>query len=121
MYANQPEVKKYVDMDDALARVRGNTKLYRRMLQLFLDNKEVASMKENLNAGNLEQAATDAHTIKGMTGNLSLPMVFEISMKMMEQLRKGEYDAVLADSFFAAYETTRENIEKIMEEIDTQA
>ena len=120
MFANQPEVMQYVNMDDALARVRGNKKLYRRMLQLFLDNKEVASLKASLESGNMEQAATDAHTIKGMTGNLSLPMVFEISIKMMEQLRKGEYDVSLADSFFAAYDTTLDYIRKVMEELDAE-
>lgn len=120
MYANQPEVKQYVDMDDALARVRGNKKLYKRMLMLFLDNKEVASLKESLEAGNLEQAATDAHTIKGMTGNLSLTKVFTLSMELMEQLRGGTYDKEVAEAFFQAYDATREHVEKIIAEIDAE-
>lgn len=98
--------KKYLDLESGLERVRGNKKLFRRMLDLFLKSAEFASLEEAIAADDHQKAEASAHSIKGVAGNLSLTLLFETSAKLMEEYRKGapqmetiaEYREVLKDT-----------------------
>ena len=107
-----------INLKEGLARVRDNKKLYRRMLGMFLESGEFAAMEESLMEKDYGKAADAAHALKGMTGNLSLTALFNISTKMMEELRQG----VASDESYAAlksaYSQTRAYAEEIMQELE---
>ena len=107
-----------VNMKEGLGRVRDNKKLFRRMLGLFLESGEFASLEEYLVQADYEKAADAAHAIKGMTGNLSLTELFRISAKMMDELRQGVASEELIAEFRVAYSQTRLHVEEIMQELD---
>lgn len=109
---------KYIDLDAALARIRGNKKLYRRMLGLFLQSTEFDALEESLAQGDLAKAGEYAHSIKGMTGNLTLTAVFELSTQLMNQLRAGTRDEQTIAAYRDALEKTRMYVSEVLPELE---
>jgi HPt (histidine-containing phosphotransfer) domain-containing protein len=106
--------KKYVDMETGLARVRGNTVIFKKMLGMFLQSKEFAAFEESLEKQDYSKAADLAHAIKGLTGNLALTPLFEESTKLMNQLREGKYDEAALQNYRAILTETRAEVEGIL-------
>ena len=110
----------YVNVKEGLARIRDNKKLYRRMLGMFMESGEFATLEDYLAQKDYAKAADSAHAIKGMTGNLSLTQLFTISTKMMEDLRQGVASEESEAAFRAAYGQTRVYVQEIMDEMDAE-
>ena len=110
----------YINVKEALGRVRDNKKLFRRMLGLFLESGEFATLEDSLMQKDYAKAADAAHAIKGITGNLSLTELFKISTRMMEELRQGVASEESQADFRAAYSQTRKYVEEVMTELDGQ-
>ena len=110
--------KKYIDVDSGLARIRGNTAIYKKMLMLYLQSVEFDAFDEALAEQNLSRASEIAHAIKGMTGNLSLPLLFGISTKLMGQLREGELSQVDVAQYHVILKETRHFVEKVLESLN---
>ncbi|MCL1805569.1 MAG: Hpt domain-containing protein [Clostridiales bacterium] len=108
----------YINIKEALTRVRDNKKLFRRMLGLFMESGEFANLEDSLMQKDYGKAADAAHAIKGMTGNLSLTELFKISTRMMEELRQGIASEESQADFRAAYSQTRLYVEEVMAEMD---
>ncbi|MDR1117630.1 MAG: Hpt domain-containing protein [Oscillospiraceae bacterium] len=102
------EMKIYVDVESGLSRVRGNKTIYKRMLQLFLQSEEFASFEAQLEAKDYQRASEVAHGIKGMTGNLGMPRIFEMSADLMVKLKDGPVDESIIDEYRDILEKTRE-------------
>ena len=108
----------YVDMDGALQRMRGNKKLYARMLELFLQGTEVQAFEEHYAAGDMEAAGRDVHAIKGVTGNLSLTPLFDASVELLGLLRAGETPSPeKAAEFRVIYDATRNETEAVIAQL----
>ena len=47
MYVNEkyPDYKKFIDLDTGLGRIRGNKKLYKRMLGMFAASEEFGKLE----------------------------------------------------------------------------
>lgn len=112
------EIKKYLDLEAGLARVRNNKSLYKRMLGLFTKSQEFAAFEQALADNDLQRAADVAHAIKGMTGNLGLTRVFELSSKLMEQLRLGAADQAVIEDYRSALEITRACVDEAVTQLD---
>jgi len=108
---NLPEnLKEYIDVVGGLGRIMGNTKVYLRLLGIFADSVEFDNFKESLEAGDLEKASEIAHAIKGMTGNLSLTKLFDISSTLNVELKEGIKNDELIAQLFDAKDKTLEYI-----------
>ncbi len=107
----------FVNVGEALARVRDNKQLYQKMLDMFLESGDFASLEESLLQKDYRKAADIAHAIKGMTGNLSLTRLYAASSRLTEELRQeASVDEALAE-FWAAYSKTRIHVEAIVKEM----
>jgi HPt (histidine-containing phosphotransfer) domain-containing protein len=84
-----------VDVDEALDRMLKNEKLYTRMLAKFPKILDEMPVLELLRKGDFNEAVTNAHTLKGATGNLSLTPLFEGYTKIVDCLRNGDNDTAL--------------------------
>ncbi len=90
-----------LDVEDGLARVGGNRKLYRDLLAKF--RRDFASstkdIRQNLAKDDLNTAERIAHTVKGVAGNIGAGGLQEKATELDEAL-KGEqearYEALLA-------------------------
>lgn len=116
-YTNS-DIKKYIDVDDGLRRIRGNKKLYKRMLDMLLTSEEFDKLKNELAAENYDEAEKAAHSIKGVTGNLSLPELFSVSVDLMQQLKNGAPDIDTIAYFWEVWDITKDYVVKVIEELN---
>lgn len=78
-----------IDIPSAKERFMNNEALFKKFLFKFPANTVMADLEQHLEAGNLEEAFRDAHTMKGMVGNLSLYKLMGIAGTVTEALRAG--------------------------------
>ena len=107
--------KGYIDIDDALKRVGGNKGLYIRLLGRFIDGNHIDGLGSALSSGDLEAAAHLAHTLKGVSSNLSLQKVASLSAALEQAVKNGEDHKALWDELTNAYAVTIELIAEISE------
>ncbi|MBD5128988.1 MAG: hypothetical protein HDT43_03560 [Ruminococcaceae bacterium] len=75
------------DTDDALTRFMGNTELFERMLKKLPKVVEEAPVMPYLKSGDPDMAMTNAHTLKGVIGNLSLTPLYNGYAEVVDLLR----------------------------------
>lgn len=85
-----------IDTEEALGRFMGNASLYERML-----GKLTAAVSDNevmpcFEAGNNDEALAKAHTLKGVTGNLSVTPLYSAYSDIVSLLRAGKPDEAKA-------------------------
>jgi CheY-like chemotaxis protein len=86
-----PETLAGFDLQAGLARLRGNKRLYRKLL-LDFGNKYAgvaAEIRETLEAKDLKQAHSLIHNLKGLAGNLAAADLLSAAIEM-EKLVKGD-------------------------------
>lgn len=89
-----------VNTNEALARFMNNSALYVKMLGKFPKAVSDANVSAHFNAKDYESAVSAAHTLKGVTGNLSLTPLYKAYTDIVALLRAGEPDkaeAILND------------------------
>ncbi len=79
------------DIEDAMHRFMDNTALYERMLKKLPEVIAKAPVKEFLDSGDMETVLSNAHTIKGVVGNLSLMKLHEYYTQIVEYCREEDY------------------------------
>jgi len=79
-----------VDVQDGLKRFVNKAALYEKMLKKFPAAAEELPVANAFTSGDLEQALANAHTLKGMTGNLSLTPLYEAYTDIVALLREGK-------------------------------
>ena len=63
------------------------------------------------------KAGEVAHGIKGMTGNLSLTKLFDVSTTLMNELRAGTRNEETIADYRDAYEKTLMHVKALVEEL----
>ena len=81
--------EEYINVEDALKRVGGNMGLYKRLLTRFTDEDHIGPLEEALNTGNTEEASHLAHTIKGVSANLSLIKLAAVAADLEHKIKGG--------------------------------
>ena len=103
----------YIDMDDALKRVGGNKALYKKLLGRFVDGNYIEAIETALQSGDKDESARQAHTLKGVSANLSLERVRALSIELEETVKAGGDTAPGLAELKQAYSTTIEMIAAI--------
>lgn len=78
-----------VDVDKALARMKGNKDAYRNFLIEFFEDPDFVALGSTIAAGNAQKAFEYAHGLKGMAANLGLDEVRSRLGVLVEILRPG--------------------------------
>jgi HPt (histidine-containing phosphotransfer) domain-containing protein len=91
-----PESLPGINLADALKRVSGDKRLYRRLLLQFREHSADAAgqIKAALEAGDRAAARSVAHTLKGVAGNLGAEALYRSAPKLELSLRKGHFEPV---------------------------
>lgn len=94
-----------IDIDSGVERFSGNEMLYEKFLHRFADDKSYSELVTALSAGDCDAAFNAAHTLKGVSGNLSLIRLKNLVSKQVEYLRAGNLDAakLMMEDISAAY------------------
>ena len=103
----------YIDVDGALKRVGGNMDLYKRLLGRFVDGNNFAELTSAISSANTEEAAHQAHTVKGVSSNLSLLKIADLSAQLEQLIKNGDDYGACFSELEQAYEITVKRIAEI--------
>lgn len=80
-----------LDLDTALMRVGGNKALYKSLLACFQrDNVDVVNrVRAAIEAGDLQRAREQTHSLKGVAGNLAMTDIFVTARDLEGQIKQG--------------------------------
>jgi type II secretory pathway predicted ATPase ExeA len=81
-----------VDTDGALKRFMNNVGLYERMLKKFVVTAPGLEVLSYIEAGDIDKSIENSHTLKGITGNLSLTPLYEAYTDIVALLRSGDVE-----------------------------
>jgi HPt (histidine-containing phosphotransfer) domain-containing protein len=104
----------YVDAEDGKKRVMNNTKLYVRLLGKFKDETKLEPVFAAVAAGRYEEAQGLAHTLKGVTANLSLK---ELNLRVQEleaQIKTQAVSNETVEAVTSCFAETLDRIDKVM-------
>jgi len=104
----------YVDIDDALKRVGGNLDLYKRLLGRFVDSDQLTDLEDAIRSEDQEHIRRAAHTLKGVSANLSLGKIRLLSLDIELAIKNGlDYSAIMTE-LREAYDETVKIISEIV-------
>lgn len=81
------------DYEDVLGRLY-SAALVQKFVGKFLSDKSFQLLEDSLKTGNYEEAFRAAHTLKGVTQNLSFTKLYHSSHELTEALRTKQYDLI---------------------------
>lgn len=79
-----------IDYDEAMDRFGGNEALFERLASKFLDDTHFAALEQALADGDDATALREAHTLKGVAGNLSFADLYAAISDVNAALREGD-------------------------------
>lgn len=79
-----------VDVDTGLKRFMNNEALYMKFLNKFLTEPTYEQLQECIQKGDYPEAFRQAHTLKGVSANLSLTLLADSVARLVELLRNCE-------------------------------
>ena len=85
-----------INVEDALGRFMGNEMLLNRFLKKFLDDTNYGKLSQAREAKDTEGAIAASHTLKGVSGNLSMTRLHELLTSQVAALRAGDWEAASA-------------------------
>ena len=95
-----------VDVTGALGRFMGSEALLTRFLGRFLEDASMDALRGAVAAGDWDKALTASHTLKGMCGNLSMTVLYDLFTRQVALLRQPDTAgaAALMPAIEAAYQ-----------------
>jgi HPt (histidine-containing phosphotransfer) domain-containing protein len=106
--------KEYIDVDDALKRVGGNMGLLKRLLDRFITGDYFNTLETAMGSGDMEEISRQIHSLKGVSANLSLVKIREISAKMELEVKNNLDCSASFAELKQAYGVTMEKITEII-------
>ncbi len=104
----------YINVEEGLSRIRGNKKLYASMLTNFRNGKIINDMKEADQSGELDKLLLCLHSLKGVSGNLALSMLFDTVTPIETLLKSGVYKKQALVEIEKTCKMTAESIDKVL-------
>ncbi len=99
--------KKLVDVEGALERLGGDADFYKTLLARFLQTASFDDLLDRLEKNDLAGAGRAAHTLKGVSGNLSLSDFHGRIAELEAGLKEGILNAELLSACRSSLEKTR--------------
>ena len=75
---------------EGLARCMNNEAFYLMLVNKFIATTDLSKLENALKSNDLDTAFKEAHSLKGVAGNLSLTPLFNVLIEMVEPLRNKE-------------------------------
>lgn len=104
-----------IDVDGALERLMGSETLLERFLIKFLSDPNFEKLEHAVAAEDPEGAVHAAHTLKGVCGNLSMHILYDLLTRQVDAFRGGDWAAAvgLMDAVRPAYVELVEAIRRV--------
>ena len=102
--------KEYIEVNEALNRIGGNEGLYKKLLARFIEGNYMDALCTAVESGDMEESARAAHTLKGVSANLSLVRIQALSLELEHAIKDGTDHTAKLDELRLAYGVTLEKI-----------
>lgn len=86
-----------VDIEATLARLSNNAMLLERVILKFIQDDKLPDLEQAVIDWNPEVAEKVAHTLKGISGNLGMAALCGYCDTFVQDIRKGDSDAAVAE------------------------
>jgi HPt (histidine-containing phosphotransfer) domain-containing protein len=106
----------YINFDEGIKRVMSNAKLYIKLLTKFKADTNLDELLALLEAGDYEKAQVAAHTLKGLSANLSLAELFKQTLELETQIKARVVNPDQIEKIKTTFDDTIKNIDKVIEE-----
>lgn len=83
-----------IDIKSSLARFGNMESFYVKYLKKFIDDKSFENLKQALENNDIGKVGEEAHTLKGVAGNLGLTKIYKYSMEIMELAKENSVDKI---------------------------
>ena len=95
-----------IDVDEALERMMGSEALLERLLGKFPADENYGKLCRALDQGDREAAVAASHALKGVCGNLSMTVLYDLFTRQVALLRQPDTAgaAALMPAIEAAYQ-----------------
>ena len=107
--------REYIDMDEALSRIGGNVALYKKLLGRFVEGSPFEDLKRVIENGDRDESLRQAHSLKGVSANLSLSKIRAGTIQLEELLKEGSDVSACLDDLERAFSSTMAEIMRILE------
>ena len=107
--------REYIDMDEALSRIGGNVALYKKLLGRFVESSPFEDLKRVIDSGDRDEALRQAHSLKGVSANLSLVKIRASTIQLEELLKENADCSACLGELERAFSTTMAEIMRILE------
>ncbi|HEY9081356.1 Hpt domain-containing protein [Magnetovibrio sp.] len=89
-----PEALDGFDLTDGLERMLGSPEIYLKFMLKFVQDHadDARGVRENLQKGDRDTAQRLAHTVKGVSGNLSAHDLYAAASRLSDQIKQGVED-----------------------------
>jgi HPt (histidine-containing phosphotransfer) domain-containing protein len=104
----------YINIEDGLKRVLNNTKLFAKLLVKFKEDQNLAGIESALAAGDLPKAQICTHTLKGISGNLSLVELNKHVLELEAQIKAGSVNPDQMEIVKTIHAQTMQEVEKVI-------
>lgn len=81
-----------IDIDAMLERFMGNDAMLDRFLSKFLEDTNYTRLLAAIEAKDVEESIAASHTLKGICGNLSMTVLYDLFTRQVEALRADRWD-----------------------------
>ena len=81
-----------INTGSAVERFMGNEALYAKMLKKFLDDSTFTKLTAAVSEGSGQAALEASHTLKGICGNLSIDILFDLFAHQVVLMRADNWD-----------------------------
>lgn len=102
-----------IDYDEGVKRFSGNAEIYETFLLKFLDDATFEELDQAMQNRDYGTAFSAAHTLKGVTGNLSMNHLYEELVSFVEMLRS----STDLESAIAYYPTVKKTYQDLVSQL----
>lgn len=81
-----------IDYQDAMQRMLNNGALFKQLAMHYQSDANYEALVQDMSAGDLEAAYGHAHTLKGVSGNLSFATLHQLATKICDALSSGDVE-----------------------------
>lgn len=92
-----------INYDSGVKRFLGNSGLYEDMLVMFTEDNTCARAEQAYDEGKMKEFSEAVHEVKGVSGNLDMTELYDVSRRLMDELRSQSPDAGVIKELFTRF------------------
>lgn len=102
-----------IDYAEAMERFGGNESLFVRLASKYADDPHFDALEAAMASGDAAAAEREAHSLKGVAGNLSFVRLYDLAARITDALRVDDFESARA-----LMPELRESHEAVLEALD---